>query len=179
MKKNKRLTTKQETFVRKYTDSSNPRTFLKVANSFEEATGISKKTPYGRNGGSLMKAKPEVRAAILEALHRVKITPLFQAKRLKKLMEATKPVYHEGLKIDTIDDNETQHKALVTSLKITDALENLEKQLDAKGAGLSIHMSPELAERFVKLAAEMKMMREAHTNQPIPTIEAINGHKPE
>ncbi len=168
----KRLTTKQEVFVKKYTDSSNPKTFLKVGKSFQAATGADGKTAYGRNGGSLLKAKPEVRAAILEALHKVKITPDFQAKKLRKLMDATKPIYHEGLKIAVEDDNEMQHKALVTSLKITDALENLEKQLDKRGEGLSIHMSPELAERFVRLAAEMKMMRDKHMNQPIPTIEA-------
>ena len=170
-KKMNGLTTKQELFVKKFTDAGNPKTYLKVANSFEEATGISKKTQYGRNGGSLLKAKPSVKAAILEALHKQKINPTFQAKKLKKLMDATKNVYHEGLVIDTIDDNEMQHKALVTSLKITDALDSLEKNLDKAGAGMSIHIAPELAERLVRIAGEMKMMREAHSQQAIPMIE--------
>jgi hypothetical protein len=58
---------------------------------------------------------------------------------------------------------------LVTSLKITDAIDNIEGQL--KGGGINVHISPELAERLLRVAGEMKAMREAHSGQVIPLIE--------
>jgi hypothetical protein len=91
-------------------------------------------------------------------------------------MEATKPIYHEGLKIDTVEDNEVRHKALVTSLKITDAIDSLEGQLQQ--SGVTINIAPEMMDRFIKIAAEMRQMREAHSNQAIPLIankEADSG----
>jgi hypothetical protein len=170
-KKQDKLTVKQKLYVKNYTDASNPKTFLKTIDSFQAMTG--KKNHYSRVGGYLMNRKPHVKAAIIEALHRVKITPQYQAKKLKDLMEATRPIYHEGLKVDTIEDNEIRHKALVTSLKITDAIENLESQMNQ---GIQINIAPEMAERLVKIAAEMKAMREAHSNQPIPLIHVKESH---
>ena len=166
IKKQSKLTIKQAAFVKKYTDASNKETFLKTIPSFTTAIGGSPK--YCRMGGYTMQKKPHVKAAIIEALHKVKITPQFQAEKLKALMEATKPIYHEGLKIDTIEDNEVRHKALVTSLKITDAIDSLEGQL-AQG-GVQINIAPEMMDRFIKIAAEMRQMREAHSNQAIPLI---------
>jgi len=167
-KKQIKLTTKQALFVKKYTDSSNKDTFLKTIPSFQAVTG--KKNHYSRVGGYLMNRKPHVKAAIIEALHKVKITPQFQAEKLKALMEATKPIYHEGLKIDTVEDNEVRHKALVTSLKITDAIDSLEGQLNQQG--IQINIAPEMMDRFIKIAQEMRQMREAHSNQAIPLIQA-------
>lgn len=173
-KKQQKLTVKQASYVKKFTDASNPNTFLKTIGSFQAMTG--KKNHYSRVGGYLMNRKPHVKAAIIEALHKVKITPQYQAEKLKALMDATKPIYHEGLKIDTVEDNEIRHKALVTSLKITDAIESLEAQVNNQGINISI--APEMAERLMKIAAEMKQMREAHSNQVIPLIpikEVSNG----
>lgn len=174
-KKQTKLTPKQAVYVKKFTDASNPNTFLKTIGSFQAMTG--KKNHYSRVGGYLMNRKPHVKAAIIEALHKVKITPQFQAEKLKALMDATKPIYHEGLKIDTVEDNEIRHKALVTSLKITDAIDNLESQLNSNN-GIQINISPEMAERLMKIAAEMKEMREKHSQQVIPLIpikEVSNG----
>lgn len=175
-KKQEKLTVKQAVFVKKYTDSSNPKTFLNTLQSFKAVTG--KDGGYERTGGYLMQRKPHVKAAIIEALHKVKITPQFQAEKLKALMEATKPIYHEGLKIDTVEDNEVRHKALVTSLKITDAIDNLENQISSNG--IQVNISPEMAERLLKIAAEMKEMRERHSQQVIPLIEVkeVSDGKP-
>jgi len=170
--KQNKLTVKQSVFVKAFTDSSNKETFLHTRKAFAKATGVDEYTAYGRNGGYLMSRKPHVKAAIIEALHKQRITPEYQAKKLKELMEATKPIYHEGLKIDTTEDNEVRHKALVTSLKITDAIDNLESQM---GQGIQINIAPEMAERLVKIAAEMRAMREAHSNQVIPLIEVKDG----
>lgn len=170
-KRQNKLTSKQTIYVKKFTDASNPNTFLKTIGSFQAMTG--KKNHYSRVGGYMMNRKPHVKAAIIEALHKVKITPQYQAEKLKELMDATKPIYHEGLKIDTVEDNEIRHKALVTSLKITDAIDNLENQLSNNG-GISIQIAPETAERLMRIASEMRLMREKHSSQVIPLIP-ING----
>lgn len=163
------LTDRQKLFVQEYTNSTNPKTFLRKRAS-AIAAGI-KATGSAAVTACAMTKKPHVKAAIIEALRKVKISPEYQAKRLKRLMEWTRPYYHDGLKIADIEDGEIQHKALVTSLKITEALDNLEKSLDEKGQGLSVHIAPELAERLVRIASEMKMMREAHSTEKMPLIE--------
>lgn len=163
-----KLTVKQEAFVKKYTDSSNRETFLKVRNSFCATTGKDPKSAYGNVGGYMMMKKPHVKAAIIEALHKVKITPEYQAKKLKELMESNNAVWHEGVRVGTEPDNRTRHQALVTSLKITDALNDLEDSMNP--GGMQINIGPELAERLIKIAAEMRQMREQHSSQVIPLI---------
>lgn len=163
-RKDRRLTEKQSVFVAKFTDPKNKKTFLNKRGTML-AMGA---TPMSAgNSGCLMADKPHVRAAIIEALHNVKITPKYQAKKLKELMEASKPIYHEGLKIDEIPDNEVRHKALVTSLKITDALDNLEGATN----NININISPEMCDRLIRISEEMKRMREIHSSQVIPLIK--------
>lgn len=160
------LTAKQEVFVKKYTDGSNKVTFL---NQTQSALASGASLASAHVTGHDMAHKPHVKAAIIEALHKQKITPEFQARKLKELMDATRPIYHEGLKVDTVEDNEIRHKALVTSLKITDAIDNLESQMANKG--ISIQIAPEMVSRLIAIAQEMKEMRQAHSNQAIPLIE--------
>lgn len=168
--KTDKLTIKQERFVRRYTNSADKDTFLKVGASFEAATGVDRHSNYGKCGGYMMKRKAHVRAAIMEALEKVQITPMYQARRLQRLMEAKRGVWHNGMRVGEEEDNEVQHKALVTSLKLTDAIDNLENQLK-QNDGINLSISPEMAERLMKIAAEMKAMREAHSAQVIPLIE--------
>lgn len=165
-----KLTVKQEAFVRKYTDRGNKETYLKQGASFRAVTGTPYETVYGKTGGYEMMRKPHVKAAIIEALHRQKITPEYQAKKMKELMESTRKVYHEGIAIDEVPDNEVRHKALVTSLKVTEAIDKLESATN----GVEVKIAPELAERLVRIAAEMRAMREEHSGRVIPLIP-ING----
>ena len=71
-------------FVENYTNPGNKRTFLKKKASAlaAGATEVS-----ASMSACVMSKKPQVKAAIIEALKKVHITPEYQAKRLKKLME--------------------------------------------------------------------------------------------
>lgn len=169
MTKDNALTHKQRLFVDKFTDPKARKTFL---NQTQTMLAMGSKTVKSAGvGGYMMAKKPHVKAAIIEALHKIKITPMYQAKKLKELMESNVSIYHEGVKIDTVPDNKTRHSALVTSLKITDAIENLEKVTQ----GISINISPEMCQRLIGLAQEMKAMREKHSKQVIPLVKEIHA----
>jgi len=170
---NRKLTDTQRLFVKNYTNVRDKDTFLKEGASYR-AIGYSQLSSRSASSNAyIMKSKPHVKAAILKALQGVKITPEYQAKKLKELMESTKAIYHEGIKLEDAPDNEVRHKALVTSFRITEAIETLENSVN----NVNISISPEFAERLVKIAAEMRAMREAHSGQVIPIIpiKAISG----
>jgi phage terminase small subunit len=158
------LTPKQALFVKHYTNPKCKATFLNKTGAMK-AVGVHTEG-YAGVGGYTMSKKPQVKAAILEQLHLIKVTPQYQARKLKELMEANRGVYNNGLKVGTEPDNEVRHKALVTSLKITDALDSIESQVN----NLNINISPELADRLLTIAREMRQMRESHSGQVIPLI---------
>lgn len=151
----KRLNYKQKEFVARYIDPKS-KTRLKAKESYMEVYKDSS-AEAARVSAFRALEKPHIRREIDYWLEQAGLTPEYQTRALKQLINATKPVYHNGLKIETLPDNEIRHKALVTALRLSELLDS---KINVNSQTLNVTLSPEQAERMLVIARELKELRD-------------------
>ena len=132
---------------------------LKPKEAYREAYAVNAQVKDSsiRSMASRTIQKPHIREAIEQELDRIGVNPMYQARKLKDLMESRRKIYHNGIEIDDVPDSEVQLKALAASFKITEVISNLHKDVED---GITMKISEKTALRLLQIAAEMKKMRE-------------------